>query len=167
LETLERLCRQFINEDYGAPQPTKIILKRSTFILEDGGEDEEWSEGEGSPRVYLGWNKGEGECAGGEESEGEDGEKVEGAGGRKGSLERLARFFGEEPEDGYQFAPQPPNVKMVKLKRIFGESVETRPSGADPEVKEYNKRYRDSLNDGIARFLYFFLFRCSLFLTIS
>lgn len=69
--------------------------------------------------------------------------------------ERLAKFFGEIVDDRarhLQFAPQPPNVKMMKLKKIFGEAVA--PSlvpTSDMEIREYNKRYRESLNEGIIK----------------
>lgn len=165
LEALEKLLHQYIDADF-PEQPVKsmpsIVLKRSTFVLEDGAEDVEdveVADGNGSPRIYLSNNEEDAlwrrrlAAEGSVEADGTDKARVKGDdnSSKKGSgnFERLARFFGEAPEEGYQFAPQPPNVKKMKLKKIFGEAVDTsRNVGPDPEAKEYNKRYRDSLSEG-------------------
>lgn len=141
LDGFEVLVRQYIDEDYGQPQPpVKIQLKRGTFVLEDGGEEDE-PVGE---IIKMGMTKVR-----------PDPEEEKGM--WKEKKERLAKFFGEAVEDkaAVQFAPQPPNVKMLKLKKIFGEAVSTSHVGMDPEIKEYNRQYRDSLDEGIFEIVLF------------
>ena len=169
LDALVKLCRQFIEEEFSStPQTSHIVLKRSTFVLEDphavaaAGEEIEEEEGEMASRLFVP-KKQEvpaSDTPTQQEEEEEDKPEEKGAveGKKAGNPDRLVRFFGETPEEGVQYAPQPANVKLVKLKRIFGEAVEPSHAVIESQVREYNKQYRDSLNEGLLPILY--IFKC-------